>query len=146
MKIKCIAAGGLLAVFAASVACAPKAPSLEGKEYKGYREVAIPLPGNRLAFVKKGDHVDVLVTFEAIMKDNRKEKVTATIIQNARVEDVLKPAKLEDNGVVELLLNPTEADYAVLSKAQGEIDIIIRSQGDVEMVLMEMASFRKLFR
>ena len=114
--------------------------------YSGYRGVSLPVPGHQLAFLKKGDRVDVLVTFEAKMADKHKEKVTATILQNVVVVDVQKPAKIEDRGTVQIELNPNEAQYAALSEAQGEINIVLRAPGDVEMHPMEMASFRKLFR
>ena len=106
----------------------------------------MPVASHQLAFLKKGDYVDVMVTFEAKMAEGRKEKVTATILQNVRVVDVLKPAKAEAPGAVQLLLNPNEAQYAALSDAQGDIHIVRRAPGDTEMHPMEMASFRKLFR
>jgi Flp pilus assembly protein CpaB len=101
---------------------------------------------DQLAFLKKGDHVDVMVTFDAKMADDRKEKVTATILQNVRIVDVSKPGKGEERGTVQLLLNPNEAQYAALSDAQGDLHIALRAPGDTEMHPMEMASFRKLFR
>jgi type II secretory pathway component GspD/PulD (secretin) len=114
--------------------------------YAGYRGASLPVSGNQLAFLKKGDHVDVMVTFEARMADQHKEKVTATILQNVLVVDLLKPAKNEDRGTVQLLLNPNEAQYAALSDAEGTIHIARRAPGDAAMPPMEMASFRKLFR
>jgi tetratricopeptide (TPR) repeat protein len=114
--------------------------------FKGYRGVAVPVAGHQLAFLKKGDRVDVLVTFEAVTAEKRKEKVTATILQNVVVVDVVKAAKSDLPGVVQILLNPNEAQYAALSDAQGDIHIVRRAPGDTEMHPMEMASFRKLFR
>ncbi|OGS55718.1 MAG: hypothetical protein A3J79_05410 [Elusimicrobia bacterium RIFOXYB2_FULL_62_6] len=111
----------------------------------GYRGTAITVSGDQLLFVKKGDRVDVLVTFDAATKE-AKEKVTATILQNVIVINALKPARMEDKGVVELLLNPNEAQYLALSDAQGQVSIAIRAPGDVGMKAMEMASFRKLIK
>jgi Flp pilus assembly protein CpaB len=111
----------------------------------GYRGVAVPVSGDQAAFLKKGDRVDALVTFDAQLKDKIKEKLTATIIQNALVLDIIKPAKLEDKGVVELVLNPNEAQYLALGLKQGDLTLTVRSDGDKEMKPMEMASFRKLF-
>jgi hypothetical protein len=122
-----------------------KKPDASGL-YEGYRGTSLPVPGHQLAFVKKGDHVDVLVTFEAKMTDNHMEKVTATIIQNVLVVDVLKPAKPDERGTIQVLLNPNEAQYAALSENEGEVYITVRAAGDREMHPMEMASFRKLFR
>ena len=113
---------------------------------KGYRAVTLTFSGAQIAFVKKGDRVDVLVTFDAQMSDKAKEKVTATILQNVVVTNVSKPAKLEDRGAVEIMVNPNEAQYAALGQMQGELSLSIRAEGDTEMHPMEMASFRKLFR
>jgi Flp pilus assembly protein CpaB len=122
-----------------------------GKDAKGmvngYRGFSMAVSADQVAFLGDGDRVDVLVTFDAQMKDKVKEKVTATILQNVVVVKVIKPQKLDDNkGVVQLLLNPNEAQYAALAEKQGDCDIILRKENDVEMTPMEMASFRKLFR
>ncbi|MBI5241327.1 MAG: hypothetical protein HY926_12715 [Elusimicrobia bacterium] len=133
----------------AAIPEAPKAaasrPDGQGL-FTGYRGVSLSLPGHQLAFLKKGDHVDVMVTFDAKMADERKEKVTATILQNVRIVDVSKPGKGEERGTVQILLNPNEAQYAALSDAQGDLHVALRAPGDTEMHPMEMASFRKLFR
>ena len=130
-------------------AIAPKpplpAPDKQGL-YAGYRGISIPMSGYQLAFLNKGDRVDVLVTFEARMKDNGRERVTATILMNVVVVNVEKPPKLDEKGAVELLLNPNETQYAALSSIQGELFIARRAEGDVEMHPMEMASLRKLFK
>ncbi|HNW43924.1 MAG TPA: hypothetical protein PKI19_05415 [Elusimicrobiales bacterium] len=142
----------------------------------GYRATALPVPGHQLLYVKEGDRIDLLVTFEAVTgrkeslsvssstlksapgkdpagtapKDGGKEikeKMTATILQNIVVLNVRKPAKLEDLGAIELLLNPNEAQYAALSVAKASnINISVRAPGDTELHPMEMASFRRLIR
>ena len=113
----------------------------------GYRGTALPVPGDQLLYVKKGDRIDLLMTFEAIMTGGVKEMVTATIIQNAVVINVRRPEKTDEMGAIELLLNPVEAQYAALSVAKGKsVNITVRAPGDVEMHPMEMASFRKLFK
>ncbi len=113
----------------------------------GYRGTAIPVGGDQLLYVKKGDRVDVLVTFDAKMEKDAKETVTATILQNVVVLNVEKPASPEAPGVIELLLNPNEAQYAALSVAQGKkVQITVRAPGDLELHPMEMASFRRLIK
>ncbi|MBU2575232.1 MAG: hypothetical protein KKH28_14275 [Elusimicrobia bacterium] len=111
----------------------------------GYRGTAIPVSGDQLLYVKKGDRVDVLVTFDAAAKDV-KEKVTATILQNVIVINVRKPDHPDETGVIELLCNPNEAQYLALSAAQGDTSIAVRAPGDFSMRPMEMASFRKLIK
>ncbi len=132
----------------------------------GYRGAMVPIDPEMKALIKPGDRVDVLVTFDAMMNDGRKEKVTATILQNVLVIAVgtnlgqgmsaaefkglakseAKTAAFSEKATLSLALNPTEAQYLALSLNQGTPTVILRGLGDVEMHPMEMASFRKLFR
>ena len=144
MRMRIVVAG----LIAAFVVVSARSSDIASPETvpAGYRGVSVPLSGDQTAFIKKGDRVDALVTFEAQMKDKSKEKVTATILQNVVVLDVIRPAKLEEKGVVELILNPNEAQYLALSLQQGALYLSLRASGDMKMEPMEMASFRKLFR
>ena len=123
------------------------APAAAGEQKEAVSQEA---PAKAPAGLVKGDRVDVLVTFDAKMVDKdkkeRKEKITASILQNVVVINVSKPAKLDEPGVVELLLNPNEAQYAALSTSQGIVSITVRAPGDTELHPMEMASFRKLIK
>jgi pilus assembly protein CpaB len=135
----------------------------------GYRGAMLPIDGDMKPLIKPGDRVDVLVTFEAVMKDSgQKEKVTATILQNvlviavgtnlgqgmnaaqfktaAAAED--KSAAFAERASISLALNPTESQYLALAIKQsgGDVTVVLRGLGDVEMHPMEMASFRKLFK
>lgn len=132
----------------------------------GYRGAMLPIEPEMKALLKPGDRVDVLVTFDAMMNDGRKEKVTATILQNVLVIAVGsnlgkgmdakqfknlvaqddKTAAFAEKATASLALNPNEAQYLSLALKQGETTVILRGLGDVEMHPMEMASFRKLFR
>ena len=114
---------------------------------KGYRAIALSAPGDQLLYVKKGDRVDLMVTFEAVTEKNRKETVTVTVLQNAAVTNVVRPDKVEGAGTIELLLDPGEAQFAALSVAQAKnLSIVVRAPGDSELHSMEMASFRKLIK
>jgi len=137
----------LLSAVMAGAAWSATPSSAPGKNgiYKGYRGISLSLPGYQVAFLNKGDRADVMVTFDAKMTD-RKEKVTATILQNVVVVNVIHPSKLEENGVVEILVNPNEAQYTALALRQGDVHISARAEGDTEMAAMEMASFTKLFK
>ncbi|MDX6769634.1 MAG: Flp pilus assembly protein CpaB [Elusimicrobiota bacterium] len=132
----------------------------------GYRGAILPIDNEMKALIKPGDRVDVLVTFDALMNDGRKEKVTATILQNVLVIAVgtnlgqgmsakqfkaagaqeEKSAAFSEKATIGLALNPNEAQYLALAMKQGEPTVIMRGLGDIEMHPMEMASFRKLFR
>jgi len=133
----------------AEAAPEPQAPRTVGL-VRGYRGTTLAVGGDQLLYVKKGDRVDVLVTFDAKMEDKdkveRKEKVTASILQNVVVINVRKAEKVDETGAVELLLNPVEAQYAALAVAQGNIHITVRAPGDVELKPMEIATFRKLIQ
>ena len=132
----------------------------------GYRGTILAIEPEMKILIKPGDRVDVMVTFDAMMNDGRKEKVTATILQNVLViavgtnlgqgmnakqfknlgdkED--KTAAFSEKASVSLALNPNEAQYLALANSQGSTTVIMRGLGDAEMHPMEMASFRKLFR
>ena len=132
----------------------------------GYRGAILPIDQEMKILIKPGDRVDVLVTFDAVMNDGRKEKVTATILQNVLViavgtnlgqgmnakqfknmgEKEDKTAAFAEKASVSLALNPNEAQYLALAIKQGDPTVIMRGLGDAEMHPMEMASFRKLFR
>lgn len=109
----------------------------------GYRGVTIPVKHHQLVNIKRGDRVDVLVTFDAAIgepSDQRRETVTATLLQNVIVFSIGK-------GIVELVLNAHEAQYAVLAiDEQKSIWIVRRGKGDTEMQPLDMAAFRKLFQ
>jgi pilus assembly protein CpaB len=132
----------------------------------GYRGAILPIDQEMKILIKPGDRVDVLVTFDALMNDGRKEKVTATILQNVLIiavgtnlgqgmnarqfknlgEKEEKTAAFSEKASVSLALNPNEAQYLALAIKQGDTTVIMRGLGDAEMHPMEMASFRKLFR
>ncbi|MDQ7773831.1 MAG: RcpC/CpaB family pilus assembly protein [Elusimicrobiales bacterium] len=120
----------------------------EPRLFPGYRAAAVPVRGSQAMFLRPGDRVDMMVTFDAIMADERKEKVTATILQNVLVLNVSRAASAEGMAVVQLLCNPNEAQYAALSLMQGggNISLPRRAEGDAELHPMEIATFRKLFK
>ncbi len=119
----------------------------EARLLPGYRGVSVKVAGSQALFLESGDRVDMLVTFDAQMGSGTKDKVTATILQNVVVVKVHRPETAAGTGVVQLLCNPNEAQYAALSFAQaGNIVLVRRAAGDMEMRPMEIASFRKLFK
>ena len=141
-----LSAGEEKAAEPVAVSSAPAA-ALPAGLVSGYRGTSIPAPGDQLLYVKKGDRVDLLVTFDGTVGKGEKETMTATILQNVVVINVRKPEKIEGVGAIELLLNPVEAQYAALSVAQGKnLNISVRAPGDTELHPMEMASFRKLIK
>ena len=73
--------------------------------------------------------------------------VTATILQDIVVLNVSKPDSPDGPGVVQLMCNPNEAQYAALSLAQSKrMNVTRRAPGDTELHPMEIASFKRLFK
>ncbi|OGR41904.1 MAG: hypothetical protein A2X35_11385 [Elusimicrobia bacterium GWA2_61_42] len=107
----------------------------------GYRGLILEMPGKQLAWIKKGDSLDVISVFEAKMKGDIREKVAATILQNVKVAGV--DAR---KGTIVLLVNPNEAQYASLAPVQGSLALSLRARGDTKMAAIEIASYRKLIR
>lgn len=139
MNIRILAV--VLVLAAAPALAAVPAPTLPS----GYRAMALPFPSHQLRFVEPGDRVDILTTFTAEMGEKgktRKEEVTATIMQNVVVLAVDRT-----EGVIQLIFNPNEAQYAALFAVKDKtLWLTKRAAGDTEMKPMEMASPTKLFR
>lgn len=105
----------------------------------GWRGVTLEMPGHQLLFLDPGDRIDLIITFEALLSKGTKEPVAATILQNLLVLNVSKPAGPAEKGAVQVLCNPVEAQYAVLSLAQGKTATVARRpEGDLQMKPMQL--------
>lgn len=131
-------------------------------QMRGY---VISVPVTTAGMIKPDDNVDVLLTFEAMMKNGSRQKVAVTLLQNVKVLgvgsdlgqglDARTAAAMKnkeedasaysDNSVLSLSLSPRDAQYLALAQAEGDISVILRSHGDVTNYLMEIATFDKLF-
>ncbi|MBO7191393.1 MAG: Flp pilus assembly protein CpaB [Elusimicrobiaceae bacterium] len=131
-------------------------------QMRGYM---ISVPISTASMIKPDDNVDILLTFEATMKNGSHQKVAVTLLQNvkvlgvgtdlgqgldARAASAMKEkdsdaAAYSDNSTLALSLSPRDAQYLALAQAEGEISVILRSHGDVNNYLMEIATFEKLF-
>ncbi|MEF3280259.1 MAG: Flp pilus assembly protein CpaB [Elusimicrobiota bacterium] len=131
----------------------------------GYRGAMLSIDSEMTKLIKPGDRVDILVSFDAIVGE-KKEKVTATILQNVLVlgvgsnlgqgmtSDLAKKQSSQeaamqsfsDKGSLSLALNPIEAQYLALSQEIGKVNVVVRALGDVEIHYMEIASFKKLIK
>ena len=116
--------------------------------------------------IKPDDNVDILLTFEAVMKNGARQKVTVTLLQNIKVlgvganlgqgldaksaagmrskED--EAAAYTDSSTLSLALSPRDAQYLALAQSEGDVSVILRSHGDGTNYLMEIATFEKLFQ
>ena len=117
------------------------------------------------SLIKPDDNVDILLTFQAQMKNGTQQNVTVTLLQNVKVLGVgndlgqgldaksasaLKnkdedASAYSDSVALALALSPRDAQYLALAQKEGDISVILRSHGDVTNYLMEIATFEKLF-
>ena len=123
------------------------------------------IPVATASLIKPDDNVDILLTFQATMKNGSQQNVTVTLLQNIKVLGVgadlgqgldaktasaLKSkdedaAAFSDSTALALALSPRDAQYLALARKEGDISVILRSHGDVTNYLMEIATFEKLF-
>ena len=135
------------------------------KVLPNFREFILAVDNAVSSLIKPGDKVDVLLTFDALLKGGAKEKMTATILQDIQVlgvgsnlgqgvdastkanaaEREANNAAFSDRSVLSLSLSPIEAQYLALAKEEGEVTVIVRSTGDTKVYPIEIASFSKLF-
>lgn len=124
------------------------------------------VPISTASMIKPDDNVDILLTFEAVMKNGARQKVTVTLLQNIKVlgvganlgqgldaksaagmrskED--EAAAYTDSSTLSLALSPRDAQYLALAQSEGDVSVILRSHGDGTNYLMEIATFEKLFQ
>ncbi len=123
------------------------------------------IPVATASLIKPDDNVDILLTFQAVMKNGTQQNVTVTLLQNVKVLGVgndlgqgldaktanaLKSKDEEasaysDSTALALALSPRDAQYLALGQKEGDISVILRSHGDVTNYVMEIATFDKLF-
>ena len=130
------------------------------------RGFVMVVDSNVASMIKPDDNVDILLTFEAVMKTGARQKVTVTLLQNVKVLGVGSnlgqgldakaaaalrneeedAAAYTDTRALSLALSPRDAQYLALAKEEGTLSVILRSHGDVTNYLMEIATFEKLFQ
>ncbi|MDD5630119.1 MAG: Flp pilus assembly protein CpaB [Elusimicrobia bacterium] len=132
----------------------------------GYRGAILGIEPELRALIKPGDRVDVLVTFDALLTDNRREKVTMTILQNLLVLAVgsnlgqgldakgaksladkeERTAAFAEKAMIAVALNPEELQYLELAKEQGKTSVGLRGLGDHLLHPIKVAMFRELLK
>jgi pilus assembly protein CpaB len=114
---------------------------------EGMRAVAVALDPiiGVAGFLKAGDHVDVLATFEV-----EKVSVTKTVLQDVELlaigpdvlpEEVNKPrsnndARPKQQPNATLSLNPGDAEKLILAEAKGKLRLTLRPMGDAARVAL----------
>jgi len=88
-------------------------------------------------FMMPGTHVDVLVTFRT---GNNGDQTTETVLQDVQILAVDQKTAPDPQGkattanVVTLLVNPDDAEKAVLAAAQGAVHFVLRNGTDHDHV------------
>ena len=121
----------------------PAVKSVAGKIPEKLRAYLLTgLPKAMTQIVSADNKVDVLVTFEAIMKNGNKQNVTVTLLQDL---NVLKVGTDDKDAYLVLALSPRDAQYLALAQKEGDVSVIVRPTEDKNHYLMEIATFEKLF-
>jgi Flp pilus assembly protein CpaB len=135
------------------------------KVQPGNRAYILEVNNQVAKMIKPGDKVDILITFDAQLKTNSKEKMSVTILQNVLVlgvgsnlgqgldkaakaknkEDEQNSAAFSDTSALSLSLNLEAAQYLALAQEEGEITVVIRAPGDISETSVPITSFSSLF-
>lgn len=139
--------GRMLPILTLALLCACRTTSsapISEEVPPGYRVVAIAAPASEVGVVRPRDRIDILVTRPSDKAEPRGPRTAATIFQNVLVLRV--GAIKNEKGTVYIVLNPGEAQYAVLEDLADNFHITLRGKGDGEMGTTEKVEVRKLFR
>jgi len=134
---------------------APKGAAL-GLSYavpEGMRAVTVALDPiiGVAGFLKPGDHVDVLATFEV-----GETSVTKTVLQNvlllatgseivkSKLEPGGKQAKAETQPNATLAVTPTDAEKLILAESKGKLRLTLRPSGETSYVASRGVTSRQL--
>lgn len=135
------------------------------KVQPGNRAYILPVKSQVAKLIKPGDKVDILITFDAQLKSNNKEKMSVTILQNILVlgvgsnlgqgldnagknknkEEEQNSAAFSDSSTLSLSLSLEAAQYLALAEEEGEINVVVRAPGDMNEIKVPISSFSRLF-
>ncbi|WP_424246078.1 pilus assembly protein CpaB [Elusimicrobium posterum] len=92
--------------------------------------------------LEEGSLIDILYTFEAVMRDGKTEPVTATLLQRIKVLD---SKEYGDKGVLLLAIDPRDAQYLALAVETGSVRVILRNNGDLLTPPIKLATMSSIF-
>ena len=98
-------------------------------------------------FMLPGTHVDVLVTYRT---PGSTDPITSMVLQDVEILAAGQKTQPDPEGkpttvdVVTLLVNPNDAEKAVLAAAQGSVHFVLRNQRDRERVVDRPAQLSQL--
>ena len=135
------------------------------KVQPGNRAYILEVKNQVAKMIKPGDKVDILITFDAQLKNSNKEKMSVTILQNILVlgvgsnlgqgldsaaknknkEDEQNSAAFSDMSTLSLSLGLEAPQYLALAEEEGEITVVVRAPGDMNENSVPITSFSSLF-
>ena len=135
------------------------------KVQPGNRAYILEVNNQVAKMIKPGDKVDILITFDAQMKNSNKEKMSVTILQNILVlgvgsnlgqgldkigkaknkEEEQNSAAFSDTSTLSLSLGLEAAQYLALAQQEGDITVVVRAPGDMNETSVPITSFSSLF-
>lgn len=135
------------------------------KVQPGNRAYILEVNNQVAKMIKPGDKVDILITFDAQLKNSNKEKMSVTILQNILVlgvgsnlgqgldsatknknkEEEQNSAAFSDMSTLSLSLGLEAAQYLALAQQEGEITVVVRAPGDMNETSVPITSFSSLF-
>jgi len=139
---------------------------LSSKIQPDMRGFIITVDNNVASMIKPDDNVDILLTFEAVMRNNVRQRVTVTLLQTVKVLGVganlgqgldakaaaaMKnqeedAAAYTDTSALSLALSPEAAQYLALAQGEGTLSVILRGPGDMKAERRDIATFDRLFK
>ena len=135
------------------------------KVQPGNRAYILEVKSQVAKMIKPGDKVDILITFDAQLKNSNKEKMSVTILQNILVlgvgsnlgqgldtaaknknkEEEQNSAAFSDMSTLSLSLGLEPAQFLALAEKEGEITVVVRAPGDMNENSVPITSFSSLF-
>ncbi|MDR1195916.1 MAG: hypothetical protein LBL00_05515 [Endomicrobium sp.] len=108
-----------------------------------YRAFALEIDDVNAAIIKAGDKIDFMFAFEAIFKDNPRDMMSTTILQDILV---LKTVKIKGRNYWILSLTPFEVQYTALSQRESPFPAAatLRSDGDNQRYPVNIAFMSKI--
>jgi hypothetical protein len=114
------------------------------KVLPNYRAFALQVNAAAAKMVKTGDSVDILFSFETILKNKKTETMAGTLLQNIKVLDA---AKVKGINYIVLQISHVEAEYLALvleNSSLNPVQIILRATGDNQIYPIELTGLSKL--
>ncbi len=132
--------------------CAQQTPLESAREVNppqaGYRGISLVFDSDRVFYLRPDDRVDAIVVFDRNKESSgkKKEVCAGTML---KMVSVLNIAPSEDNPgktIVQLGVNPAEAQYLEAAAHSGDIWLSLRKKGDQNDHPLEFSAWSKVLK